>query len=193
MDRNALLAGLLPVLMLYACDRATTTPTAADPVREPVAAAVTPQEPSPTEPSSAASRADDNALVAAPLAPEAAKGVPGAQTTLNSFARAIELKQLDKAWAMLGATAKSKWSKAAFDQRFAGLQDVTMVVPEGTIEGAAGSSFYTSQAVITARDSQGRPVRLEGPIVLRRVNDIEGATPEQLRWHIESADLSATR
>jgi hypothetical protein len=31
---------------------------------------------------------------------------------------------------------------------------------------------------------------LKGDVVLRRVNDVPGATEEQLRWHIESTTLT---
>jgi hypothetical protein len=65
-------------------------------------------------------------------------------------------------------------------------------VSNGTIEGGAGSLYYTTQVAISGSDRDGRPVRLEGPIVLRRVNDVDGAPPEQLRWHLESLELTHT-
>lgn len=127
-----------------------------------------------------------------PLTPEAAKGEKGARNLLLSWARAIELREFDQAWDLFGETANQRWSKAEFARIFAGLEDVSVAVPEGEIEGAAGSLYYTSQATITAEDADGRPVRIEGPVVLRRVNDVPGATAEQLRWHVESAELDWT-
>ncbi len=61
---------------------------------------------------------------------------------------------------------------------------VTKVIARYEQEGAAGSSYYTAPVTITdgAR-------RLSGEVVLRRANDVPGATPEQLRWHIESSTL----
>ena len=85
------------------------------------------------------------------------------------------------------SSAKAEWRKL-----FADLGEITVAVPGGTMEGAAGSSYYTSDATITATDSEGRPIRYEGPIVLRRVNDVPGASAEQLRWHIESVKLDWT-
>ena len=70
---------------------------------------------------------------------------------------------------------------------------LTLAVPGGTMEGAAGSSYYTAPATLTAEDANGGSVRHQGEIVLRRVNDVPGATPEQLRWHIERVDLDRTR
>lgn len=126
------------------------------------------------------------------LTPEAERGEAGARNVLVNFARAIELREYDQAWTMLGETARSQWSRARFNALFEGLRDISVNVPSGTVEGAAGSSYYTSQAEITATDADGRPVRLEGPIVLRRVNDVPGSSAEERRWHIDRIDLSAT-
>ena len=75
---------------------------------------------------------------------------------------------------------------------FADLGKITVAVPTGTMEGAAGSSYYTAPVTITATDKDGRPVRIEGEAVLRRVNDVPGATAAQLRWHFERLTLNWT-
>ena len=54
------------------------------------------------------------------------------------------------------------------------------------MEGAAGTSYYTAPVTITGANGQ----RLSGEIVLSRVNDVPGATPEQLRWRVRELDLS---
>ena len=126
------------------------------------------------------------------LTPEAERSETGARNVLVHFARAIEMREYDQAWTMLGAQSQSQWSKARFNGLFEGLRDITVAVPNGTMEGAAGSSYYTSDAEITATDADGRPVRLEGPIVLRRANDVPGSTAEQRRWHIEQVGLAWT-
>ena len=126
------------------------------------------------------------------LTPEAERTETGARSVLLSFARAIELREYDQAWAMLTPQSQQKWSKAGFNGLFEGLRDIGVAVPEGSMEGAAGSSYYTSDAEITASDADGRPVRLEGPIVLRRVNDVPGSRAEKRRWHVDRVELSAT-
>ncbi len=126
------------------------------------------------------------------LTSEAAKGEKGARNLLLSWARAIELRAFDQAWNLFGATGKERWSRAEFARIFAGLEDITVAVPTGAMEGAAGSLYYTSRATITASDVDGRPIRIEGSVVVRRVNDVPGSTAEQRRWHIESADLAVT-
>ena len=131
-------------------------------------------------------------LTPPPLTAEAERTEKGARNVLVAFARAIELKEFDQAWNMLGTSAKQTWSKAAFNKVFAGLDHITVAVPGGRMEGAAGSSYYTSDAAITANEASGFPVRIEGPITLRRVNDVPGATPEQLHWHIYKLKLDVT-
>ena len=116
----------------------------------------------------------------------------GARDFLLYFARAIELKEFDQAWAMLSPGDKQKWSEAAFAKMFADLRKITVAIPNGTSEGAAGSIYYASPITITANDKAGRPVRIEGESVLRRVNDVDGATPAQLRWHFDHVTLDWT-
>lgn len=126
------------------------------------------------------------------LSPDAEKGEKGARNLLLSWARAIELQEFDQAWAMMGDAGQSKWTEDEFTAVFAGLQDIAVAVPDGVMEGAAGSLYYSGIATITAEDAEGRPVRIEAPVVLRRANDVPGATPEQLRWRFHSADLAVT-
>jgi len=160
-------------------------------------------EPAETADSSAAASASEtpaDPTTAAPapepttpeLTPEAERGETGARDVLLDFARAIELERVDEAYAMLGEGDRQRWTRAEFAGLFADLDQITVAVPGGTMEGAAGSSYYTAPTTITATDAKGRPVRYEGEIVLRRVNDVPGATPEQLRWHIERVDLDWT-
>ena len=126
------------------------------------------------------------------LTPEAERGEKGARNLLLSFARAIELREFDQARAMLGPADREKWSKTGFAALFADLGKITVSMPDGTMEGAAGSLYYAAPVTITAKDSEGRPVRIEGTAVLRRVNDVDGATPAQLRWHFETLTLDWT-
>ena len=126
------------------------------------------------------------------LTPQAERGEKGARNVLLSFARAIEEKAFGQAWDLLGPADKAKWSKARFAALFADLEKITVAIPDGTMEGAAGSSYYTAPVTITGSDAEGRPVRIEGEAVLRRAGDVEGATPAQLRWHFDTLTLDWT-
>lgn len=201
------LAGLAAALALSACGQpdADAGPgmmgDPAAPVREPVpsvapSAAPTAREISASPPAGYTDGSGVNEgypdLAPAALTPAAERTETGARNVLISFARAIELREFDQAWAMLGRAAKAKWSKARFNSLFEGLSRITVAVLGGTMDGAAGSSYYTSEATITASDADGRPVRIEGPVVLRLVNDVPGSSAVQRRWHIEQLDLSPT-
>lgn len=59
----------------------------------------------------------------------------------------------------------------------------------GAIEGAAGSLYVSVPVVIYGRLATGGPLHQSGAAVLRRVNDVPGATPEQRRWRIERFEL----
>lgn len=128
----------------------------------------------------------------APLVPEAEAGVLGARNVLLGFVRALENGQLATAWALMGDTARGERSESEFIAEWSELKNIMVAVVDGEVEGAAGSVYYSSQATITAQDRQGRPVRYEGPIVLRRSNLAPDAGGPLLRWHIERMDLAQT-
>jgi hypothetical protein len=57
---------------------------------------------------------------------------------------------------------------------------------EPTVEGAAGSLYCTITGRLSDAADPAIPA-IEGTLMLRRVNDVPGATPEQLRWTIRSS------
>ena len=125
----------------------------------------------------------------APLTPESAKTEKGARANLLAWARGIELREFDQAWNLMGDAAKAQTSKARFNALFHPLRNITVAVPDGEMEGAAGSSYYTVPTTVTGTLADGTKAVLKGDVVLRRVNDVDGATPEQLTWHIEQVNL----
>ncbi|MAM40879.1 MAG: hypothetical protein CL949_20770 [Erythrobacter sp.] len=157
-----------------------------------------PAPPPPPPPPAAGALADNGVNDGTPdltppsLSPEAEKTEKGARNIATSFARAIELKEFDQAWALLDHASKRKWSKTQWAGHFSDLTDISVAVGSGRMEGAAGSSYYTAPLDITATDTSGRPVRYDGEMILKRVNDVPGATAEQLRWHMNSLALDWT-
>lgn len=69
------------------------------------------------------------------------------------------------------------WLEAKYPGR-----DVEMGEP-GAMEGAAGSIYIEIPATVAG------PPALSGTVVLRRVNDVDGSTAEQRRWHVERDTL----
>lgn len=123
------------------------------------------------------------------LTDQAAKDETGARALLLDFARAIELRRFDQAWALLGATAQGQLPQDRFAALLAPLAHITVAVPGGTMDGGAGSLYYTAPITITGTGPDGAEATLAGEVILRRVNDVDGATPDQLQWHIERLTL----
>lgn len=181
----------LLALLLAACGQADQPPAPGDP------ATVAPRPPA-TSSSLDVGPPDDRVndgypdITPASTTPEAERSETGARSVLLAFARGIELKEFDQAWELMSPGDKARWTRAAFAAQFADLDQITVAAPSGTMEGAAGSSFYTAPLTITATDADGRPVRYQGEVVLRRVNDVPGASAADVRWHIASVSLDWT-
>jgi hypothetical protein len=120
------------------------------------------------------------------LSPQAQKGSAGAQAVLRTWARALEDRQFDVAWQQFGNPPASR---AAFIKWWNRYRTIKVSLGAGESDAAMGSLYYTAPATLTGTTMDGKPFRLKGDVVLRRVNDVDGATPAQLRWHIGTADL----
>ena len=129
-------------------------------------------------------------ITPATLTSDAAKGEKGARNMLLAWARGIELREFDQAWSLMGDAARAQWSRSDFTAQFRPLRDLSVAAPTGTMEGAAGSSYYSAPTTITGTRPDGTRATLKGEVVLRRVNDVPGATAEQLAWHIEQVNLT---
>ncbi len=99
---------------------------------------------------------------------------------LLSWAAALENRDFSAASALFGGGRRDS-------NDYAGYGDITVGFGDGDVEGAAGSLYYAVPVWLTASGPSG-PVRREGTITLRRVNDVDGATPAQLRWHVDQLD-----
>ena len=169
-------------LALSACNQPAPVPS------ESVEAPVATVEPSPrpsqtTAPPSALPVAED--LTAPTLVPEAEKGEKGARNILLEWARALERRDFARADAQWGAGASDAKSVA----QFGNYRTITVGVGDGEVEGGAGSLYYEVPLTFTGKRTHEATVSRQGTIVLRRVNDVDGATPAQLRWHIAGITL----
>ncbi|MCW1382045.1 hypothetical protein OLX02_04345 [Novosphingobium sp. KCTC 2891] len=124
-----------------------------------------------------------------PTAEISTPGVPSASRdpgeVLAAWAKAVEMRD----WATVRAYwgdkgARSGLSDKDFAAKWSSLLDPRVTIGKGEQEGAAGSLYYTAPVRII-----DGPRTVRGQIVLRRANDVDGATDEQLRWHIESTTL----
>lgn len=125
-------------------------------------------------------------LALSALSLQAQKGAVGAQAVLHTWARAMESRRFDVAWAQFGNPPASRAAFAKWWERY---RSIKVALGPGESDAAMGSLYYTAPATLTGMTADGKPFRLQGNVVVRRVNDVDGATPSQLRWHIGTADL----
>lgn len=77
-------------------------------------------------------------------------------------------------------------SAATLQKRYLAGQSVSLELGEISVEGGAGSLYCEVAAVLKTNGNQPRT----GKITLRRVNDVPGATADQLRWHITDSTFA---
>jgi hypothetical protein len=109
---------------------------------------------------------------------------------VRRYYEAIQAGKYDSAYALWGQSGQASGKNlAAFSAGFAQTAEVRATVSDSVqLEGAAGSQYATVPVVIDATLRDGTRQHFEGTYTLRRAM-VDGATPEQRRWHIYSADL----
>ena len=127
------------------------------------------------------------------LTPEATRSETGARSALLDWSRELENGRFERSWCQFARNgAASGMTLAQYRSFWGRFESLTVAAPTGRMEGATGTSYYTAPARVTARTRDGAATVLEGDVVLSRVNDVPGATAEQLSWTIRSADLTQT-
>ena len=169
LTRSLSLAALSALAIhLAGCDREPERGQPSESASEPVAAATAlPPPPAPMPSATPAADMRDPAAL------------------LRSYARALEARDWSRAarfWAR-GSGVTAKTLEAAYNRQ----ARLVLEVGAGREEGGAGSLYY--EAPVTLRFGDEAPER--GTLVLRRVNDVPGASAEQRRWHIERSTIGA--
>ena len=183
-DRAAL---TLAVLALSGCNARTPTDAPSSPAtRDPIASESTFTEPSPSPkpPKPAPSATPVPAPLPAP-APDASQSRNPTEV-LAAWGHAVEARDWAKVRSFWGEHGTmSGLSPQAFARRWSVLKKPQVTIDIGLGDAGAGSLFYTAPVTITdgAR-------RIAGQISMRRVNDVDGASPEQLRWRIEKSSVT---
>ena len=93
----------------------------------------------------------------------------------------------DGRWADAARAWGERGDASALRRRFGTNGPVTLAFGPGESEGAAGSLYYS--APYTLRRAHG--AEEQGTIVLRRVNDVPGASPASLHWHVSSMEAGS--
>ena len=119
------------------------------------------------------------------------KGPLGAARRLQEYCDAVATKRYRTAYSYWGGGGQaSGMTFAQFRDSFGkyGAYDCHIGKP-GETDGAAGSIYIEIPLQVTGVLSNGGGFRLVGPVTMKRVNDVDGATPAQLRWHIVNSGL----
>ena len=120
----------------------------------------------------------------APKSPEAAAAV------VQRYYSAINARDYDVAWRQWGEDGRPGQTLAAFAAGFARTRSTRVTI--GTLgpgDAGAGSLYQPVPVTVEATLDDGTRQRFQGTYTLRRVNGVDGASAEQLRWHIGSAQL----
>jgi hypothetical protein len=131
---------------------------------------------------------DGTPISEAPFAPTSAQGAANVVQTYYALLGQKKYAEARSLWA--GGGEASGMSASAFAASFDkyARYDAQVGAP-GRIEGAAGSSYVEVPVVIYGRLKSGEAVHMNGPVTLRRVNDVPGSTAEQRRWHISASGI----
>lgn len=120
--------------------------------------------------------------------------MPANTTTPEEVVRryydAIQKRDYDAAYALWEDDGKSSGqTRAEFAAGFSQTAQVRAAIGDSVRSGAgAGSQYVTVPVTIDAVLRSGVKQHFTGTYIIRRAM-VDGATPEQRRWHIYSADL----
>ncbi|HKY97562.1 MAG TPA: hypothetical protein VJL35_06880 [Gemmatimonadaceae bacterium] len=141
------------------------------------------------EPKVAASGAPEK--VAPPIqSPRESDGASEPASLIRRYYEQIDSGDLRSAYALWARGGQA--SGKSFDDFAAGFAETSearvMVGDSIRIEGAAGSQYAMIPVSVDASLKSGESQHFEGTYTLRR-SMVDGATPEQRTWRIESAEL----
>lgn len=110
--------------------------------------------------------------------------------TLEAWADALEARDWTAARAVWGESGEaSGMTPEEFAAAYDKYRTINIELGEGRIEGAAGTVYYEAPVVMEGELESGEAYRMEGPVVVSRVNNVPGASTEELEWHIATSDL----
>jgi hypothetical protein len=146
-------------------------------------------------PAPALSPAPAPAAAAMPIAPPTLTPVPQPTRDLavldSRDCRTVAQAYIDALARRDFAFAARVWDDPVIDDArlkalFDGYRQPTIAISGIESEGAAGSIYCTVSGTLTDAGNAAKAAS-KGEIVLKRVNDVPGATPAQLRWTIRSS------
>lgn len=122
----------------------------------------------------------------------APKSMAAAVAVVQRYYSAINARDYGTAWAQWGDDGPPNQTLDKFQAGFAGTRSTRVTI--GKLEpgdAGAGSIYQTVPVTVDSQLQDGTRQRFAGDYVVRRVNDVDGASASQLRWHIGQAKLKA--
>ena len=204
------ITGLMLAAMLGACQARETEP-AANEANDATASQASPAAPSAPSPRPASPPApaapndsgapgtpgglpDERTLLPEPKGPIDPNSAEAAGQVLQTYGALLEERKFGQAWVMWsGGGEASGMTRDQFAAAFSKYRDIRAEVGKpGDTEGAAGSISGEVPFRLHGTLKAGGRFNLVGPVTLRRVNDVDGSTAAQRRWHIASIALKPT-
>ena len=188
------ITGLMLAAMLGACQAREAEPAANDATAAQASPAA-PTAPSPRPASPPGGLPDDRTLLPEPKGPIDPKSAEAAGQVLETYGALLEERKFGQAWVLWGGGGEaSGMTRDQFAAAFSKYRDIRAEVGKpGDTEGAAGSIYVEVPLRLYGTLKAGGRFNLVGPVTLRRVNDVDGSTAAQRRWHIASIALKPTR
>src|SRR5262249_35220217 len=122
----------------------------------------------------------------------APKSKEAAAAVVERYYTALNARDYDTAWQQWGENGAPNQTRQAFEAGFTKTRSTTATIgalPPG--DAGAGSIYQPVPVTIDAVLEDGTRQRFTGEYIVRRANDVDGASAAQLRWHIDSAHLKS--
>ncbi len=132
---------------------------------------------------------DDKAAPLADCGPSP-KGTEAAVAVIRRYYSAINARDYDTAWSQWGDNGQQGQTRARFEKGFLYTRQARVTI--GQVEpgdAGAGSIYQPVPVTVDTTLADGTRQRFRGVYIVRHVNDVDGASPAQLRWHIGSGKL----
>jgi len=138
-----------------------------------------------------AAAADDRTPLIEPRGPIDPKSAEAAGQVVQHYGALIERERWLKAEKLWGDINAARTFATMLGGKFG---EIHLEIGKlGEPEGAAGSIYLTEPVVFYGQSKAGKDLRLPAEVTLRRVNDVDGSTEAQRRWHIERIELKKKR
>lgn len=120
----------------------------------------------------------------------APKSMEAAAAVVQLYYSAINARDYGTAWAQWGDDGQPGQTLGQFQAGFAATRSTRVTIGQMKPgDAGAGSIYQTVPVTVDSQLQDGTRQRFVGDYVVRRVNDVDGASPRQLRWHIGQATL----